>query len=145
MAEVTHRTKYGSTVDSGSDNEDHSHHFKLYSFKTVTFCAVCDKMLWGFSNQGYNCECCDMSVHKGCVENAKPMCKMANVTQEGCGSPESVHRFRNHNFKVPSFCSHCGSLLFGFFNQGLKCEDCNRQVHHRCGVKTSMDCDVTHE
>nr|7KND_A Chain A, Protein kinase C delta type [Rattus norvegicus]7KNJ_A Chain A, Protein kinase C delta type [Rattus norvegicus]7KO6_A Chain A, Protein kinase C delta type [Rattus norvegicus]7L92_A Chain A, Protein kinase C delta type [Rattus norvegicus]7L92_D Chain D, Protein kinase C delta type [Rattus norvegicus]7L92_G Chain G, Protein kinase C delta type [Rattus norvegicus]7L92_J Chain J, Protein kinase C delta type [Rattus norvegicus]7L92_M Chain M, Protein kinase C delta type [Rattus norvegi len=50
------------------------------------------------------------------------------------------HRFKVYNYMSPTFCDHCGSLLWGLVKQGLKCEDCGMNVHHKCREKVANLC-----
>lgn len=52
------------------------------------------------------------------------------------------HRFVVHSFKRPTFCDHCGSLLYGLFKQGCKCEACDMSVHKRCQKNVPNSCGV---
>ena len=38
------------------------------------------------------------------------------------------HRFNVHNYVRPTFCDHCGSLLYGLLRQGLQCD--GKIFHH---------------
>ncbi|XP_064870933.1 protein kinase C epsilon type-like [Oncorhynchus nerka] len=50
------------------------------------------------------------------------------------------HKFRNHNYKAPTFCDHCGSLLWGLMKQGLQCKVCKMNVHKRCEANVAPNC-----
>ncbi|KAL2079226.1 hypothetical protein ACEWY4_024970 [Coilia grayii] len=54
-------------------------------------------------------------------------------------------RFRPHSlvvqsYRTPTFCHHCGEMLWGLVRQGLKCEGCSLDFHKRCALHLPSDC-----
>ncbi|KAK2578388.1 hypothetical protein KPH14_011874 [Odynerus spinipes] len=97
-------------------------------FRQPTFCAFCKDFLWGFGKQGYQCQACQTAVHKKCHDKLLTKCPESGRESENTVylrerfKVDVPHRFRPHTFMSPTFCDHCGSLLYGFFRQGLKCD-----------------------
>jgi len=94
--------------------------------------------MWGLNKQGYQCQLCSVAVHKKCHEKTLAQCPgSAKNTKDTIYLKERFkidvpHRFKQYNFKSFTFCDHCGSLLYGLFKQGMKCEVCGVNCHHRC-------------
>ncbi|XP_018331439.1 diacylglycerol kinase theta isoform X3 [Agrilus planipennis] len=42
------------------------------------------------------------------------------------------HSFGKKTFHKPTYCHHCGDMLWGLIQQGFICEVCNFVVHDRC-------------
>lgn len=61
------------------------HAFDLTTFDTPTVCDYCSKLLKGFISQGFKCDACETSVHKGCMSSVGICVKHSKkLVQPGC-------------------------------------------------------------
>ncbi|KTG34316.1 hypothetical protein cypCar_00003166 [Cyprinus carpio] len=127
----------------------YGHKFMATFLPQPTFCCHCKNFIWGvFGKQGYQCQVCACVVHKRChdlvVSECTRMKKDSNeVRDQRQGfSINLPHHFREHNYKVPTYCNHCGSLLYGLIKQGLQCKSCKMNIHKRCEQNVALNCGV---
>uniref|UniRef100_H2SIN2 Protein kinase C n=1 Tax=Takifugu rubripes TaxID=31033 RepID=H2SIN2_TAKRU len=125
-----------------------NHQFTATFFAQPTFCSVCKEFLWGFNKQGYKCKQCNAAIHKRCLEKIIGKCtgtatnSRDTMFQKERFKIDMPHRFKTHNYRSPTFCDHCGSLLWGLYKQGLKCDECGMNVHTYCKEKVANLCGV---
>uniref|UniRef100_A0A8C3VBF0 protein kinase C n=1 Tax=Catharus ustulatus TaxID=91951 RepID=A0A8C3VBF0_CATUS len=125
-----------------------NHEFIATFFGQPTFCSVCRDFVWGLNKQGYKCRQCNAAIHKKCIDKIIGRCTgtAANsrdtMFQKERFNIDMPHRFRVYNYMSPTFCDHCGSLLWGLVRQGLKCEECGMNVHHKCQKKVANLCGI---
>ncbi|XP_069062490.1 protein kinase C delta type isoform X2 [Pleurodeles waltl] len=125
-----------------------NHEFTAIFFRQPTFCSVCKEFVWGLNKQGYKCRQCNAAIHKKCIDKIIGRCTGSatnsrdTVFQKERFNIDMPHRFKVYNYKSPTFCDHCGSLLWGLVKQGLKCEDCAMNVHHKCQTKVANLCGI---
>ncbi|NXX73445.1 KPCD kinase, partial [Urocolius indicus] len=125
-----------------------NHEFIATFFGQPTFCSVCKDFVWGLNKQGYKCRQCNAAIHKKCIDKIIGRCTgtAANsrdtMFQKERFKIDMPHRFKVYNYMSPTFCDHCGSLLWGLVKQGLKCEECGMNVHHKCQNKVANLCGI---
>lgn len=125
-----------------------NHEFSATFFPRPTFCSVCKDFLWGLNKQGYKCKQCNAAIHKKCLEKIIGKCtgtatnSRDTMFQKERFKIDMPHRFKIHTYRGPTFCDHCGSLLWGLYRQGLKCEDCGLNVHSYCKEKVANLCGI---
>ncbi|CAJ0582104.1 unnamed protein product, partial [Mesorhabditis spiculigera] len=130
------------------------HKFMALFLRQPTFCAHCKEFIWGIGKQGYQCQICTVVVHKRCHEDVVWKCPgnkeqgldeiSKEVQDSGMGrfNINMPHRFMVHSYKRPTFCDHCGSMLYGLINQGLQCTTCRLNVHKRCKNNVANNCGI---
>ncbi|CAF1176144.1 unnamed protein product [Rotaria sordida] len=54
--------------------------------------------------------------------------------------PSRDHILVEHNYKKPTYCSHCDYFMWGLMKQGKRCRICRQDFHHQCAEHLPADC-----
>jgi novel protein kinase C epsilon type len=111
-------------------HEAGSHKFIARFFPQPTYCGICTEFIWGLGKQGYECAICKFVCHKRCYPSVQFDCVKGSPAQKA--EEKKAHNFKVKTYKSPTFCDHCGTLLWGLLKQGYQCTVCKSNVHKKC-------------